>query len=94
MGARRPPRTQSLRGRTSSFGYRTVSPDELEGMFGNRAPFSDFFQQFFGGGAGEPPEGFTTGRARRRVARRGEDVEGDAEISLEEAFAGSRSPST
>ncbi len=70
------------------FGYRTVSPDELEGMFGNRAPFSDFFQQFFGGGAGEPPEGFTTGRSRRRVARRGEDVEGNADISLEEAFAG------
>jgi curved DNA-binding protein len=71
------------------FGYRTVSPDELEGMFGNRPPFSDFFQQFFGGAGGEAPEGFTTGRARRRVARRGQDVEGDAEISLEEAFAGS-----
>jgi DnaJ-class molecular chaperone len=70
------------------FGYRTVSPDELEGMFGNRAPFSDFFQQFFGGGGGEAPEGFTTARPRRRVARRGEDVEGDADISLEEAFAG------
>jgi len=65
------------------FGYRTVSPDELEGMFGNRAPFSDFFQQFFGGAGGEAPEGFTTGRPRRRVARRG-----DADISLEEAFSG------
>ena len=70
------------------FGYRTVSPDELEGMFGNRAPFSDFFQQFFGGAGGEAPEGFTTGRPRRRVARRGQDVEGEAEISLEEAFSG------
>jgi DnaJ-class molecular chaperone len=70
------------------FGYRTVSPDELEGMFGNRAPFSDFFQQFFGGGGGEAPEGFTTARPRRRVARRGEDVQGDADISLEEAFSG------
>lgn len=71
-----------------SFGYRTVSPDELEGMFGDRAPFSDFFQQFFGGGGAEAPGGFTTGRTRRRVARRGQDVEGDAEISLEQAFAG------
>ena len=70
------------------FGYRTVSPDDLEGMFGDSAPFSDFFQQFFGGG-GQAPSGFSTGRTRRRVARRGEDVEGDAEISLEEAFAGS-----
>ena len=69
------------------FGYRTVSPDEFEGMFGTRAPFSDFFQQFFGGG--EAPEGFTSGRQRRRVARRGPDVEGETEISLEDAFAGS-----
>ncbi|MEA2637101.1 MAG: curved DNA-binding protein [Chloroflexota bacterium] len=67
------------------FGYRTVSPDELEGMFGSRAPFSDFFQQFFGG---EPDLGGPT-RGRRRVARRGQDVEGDAEISLDEAYTGS-----
>jgi DnaJ-class molecular chaperone len=67
------------------FGYRTVSPDELEGMFGSRAPFSDFFQQFFGG---EPDPGGPA-RGRRRVARRGQDVEGDAEISLDEAYTGS-----
>ncbi len=67
------------------FGYRTVSPEELEGMFGNRAPFSDFFQQFFGGEAEMP----SAGRGRRRVARRGADVEGDAEIGLEEAYTGS-----
>ena len=48
------------------FGYRTVSPDELESMFGNRAPFSDFFQQFFGG---EPDTSGAT-RGRRRVVRR------------------------
>ena len=67
------------------FGYRTVSPDELEGMFGNRAPFSDFFQQFFGG----EPEASGAHRARRRVARRGQDVEGETEISLEDAYKGS-----
>ena len=67
------------------FGYRTVSPDELEGMFGNRAPFSDFFQQFFGG----EPEASGATRGRRRVVRRGQDVEGDAEISLEDAYNGS-----
>jgi DnaJ-class molecular chaperone len=69
------------------FGYRTVSPDELEGMFGSSAPFSDFFQQFFGGG--DARDGFSSGRPRRRVVRRGEDVEGDAEIKLEDAFSGS-----
>jgi curved DNA-binding protein len=67
------------------FGYRTVSPDELESMFGNRAPFSDFFQQFFGG----EPEVSGAARGRRRVARRGQDVEGDTEISLEDAYNGS-----
>ena len=67
------------------FGYRTVSPDELEGMFGNRAPFSDFFQQFFGGEA----EASGAPRARRRVVRRGQDVEGETEISLEDAYKGS-----
>jgi len=70
------------------FGYRTVSPEELEGMFGSRAPFSDFFQQFFGGAGGAQDPGFGSVRSRRRVVRRGEDVEGDAEISLEEAYAG------
>jgi curved DNA-binding protein len=67
------------------FGYRTVSPDELEGMFGNRAPFSDFFQQFFAGDA----EASGAPRARRRVVRRGHDVEGETEISLEDAYNGS-----
>ncbi len=70
------------------FGYRTVSPEELEGMFGSRAPFSDFFQQFFGGAGAEQDPGFGPARSRRRVVRRGQDVEGDAEINLEEAYAG------
>ena len=65
--------------------YRTVSPDELESMFGNADPFSDFFHSMFGrssGGAGRS-------RSRSRVApQRGEDVEGGAEITLEEAYAG------
>ena len=88
MGARRPPGPESLPGGNEQFGYRTVSPDELEGMFGTSAPFSDFFQQFFGGGEAaegcQPP--VVSAAAWRR---RGQDVEGDAEISLEDAFAGS-----
>jgi len=65
--------------------YRTVNPDELEDLFGNSAPFSDFFAEFFGPGA----RGFERGRSgRRAAARRGADVEGEAEISLEEAYGG------
>lgn len=81
------PGPNPFQGSDEHFGYRTVSPDELEGMFGSSAPFSDFFQQFFGGG--DARDGFSSGRSRRRVVRRGEDVEGDAEIKLEDAFSGS-----
>lgn len=61
--------------------YQTVSPEELEELFGGTDPFSDFFHTAFGrtGGA-------STGR--RPAARRGEDVEGVAEVTLEEAYSG------
>ena len=76
----------------NSFEYRTVSPDELEDLFGNSAPFSDFFETFFGGterGGGTRTR-FSTGSrgSTRAAARRGEDVEGETEITLEEAFQG------
>ena len=64
--------------------YRTVNADELEDLFGSRAPFSDFFNQFFGG-AGGPAQ---PQRQTRRMARRGEDVEGEVTISLDEAHSG------
>ena len=69
--------------------YRTVSPEELEEMFGDSAPFSDFFQSMFGGGGGTARRSTrTSGRARQPQPRRGGDVEGTAEISLAEAFTG------
>jgi DnaJ-class molecular chaperone len=61
--------------------YQTVSPEDLEELFGGTDPFSDFFQTTFG----------RTGSAstgRRPAARRGGDVEGAAEITLEEAYSG------
>ena len=67
--------------------YRTVSPDELESMFGDADPFSDFFHSMFGRSSGGP----TRGRSRGRVApRRGEDVEGLTDITLEEAYTGTK----
>jgi DnaJ-class molecular chaperone len=69
-----------------TFEYRTVSPEELEDLFGDSAPFSDFFQTFFGSSG----RGFG-GRPQRRAQQpqlRGVDVEGEAEISLEEAYQG------
>jgi curved DNA-binding protein len=66
--------------------YRTVSPDELEGMFGDADPFSDFFHSMFGRSAGAAPR--SRGRTRAAPPRRGQDVEGSAEITLEEAYSG------
>jgi curved DNA-binding protein len=66
--------------------YRTVTPEEMEQLFGNQeSPFSDFFSTFFGG-AGPAPSGGRRGRAAR--ARKGQDIEALAEITLEEAFNG------
>ncbi len=70
-------------------GYRTVDPADLEEMFGNSAPFSDFFNQFFGGGGGAAHPGPTGARGRTR-AQRGEDIEGTVDISLAEAHAGTQ----
>lgn len=64
--------------------YRTVTPEELESIFGglggDLGGFSDFFRTFFGGG-------FDSARAQPR-ARRGQDIEQPVEISLDEAYRG------
>jgi DnaJ-class molecular chaperone len=75
--------------------YRTVTPEEMEEIFGSGGaagdhPFSDFFRTFFGGGGG--PEGGRTGHARtsrgRARTRAGSDVEHPVQLTLEEAFSG------
>jgi len=67
-------------------GYRTVTPEEMEELFGNQeSPFSDFFSTFFGGG-GAPSTGKSRGRAAR--SRKGHDIEAVAQLTLEEAFSG------
>ena len=61
--------------------YRTASPEDFEDLFGDAQPFSDFFDTFFAGGG-------TRGRTPR--ARRGRDVEYPLEVSLAEAYRGTR----
>jgi curved DNA-binding protein len=74
-------------------GYRTVSPEEMEEIFGNENPFSDFFKTFFGGGgaAGGGARGSTRsgGRSTRTRARAGSDVEQPIDLTLEDAYHGS-----
>jgi curved DNA-binding protein len=63
--------------------YQTVSPEDLEDLFGSDSPFSGFFYDVYGGQ--EP------GGRRRRVdlgPMPGEDVEAETWITLEEAFRG------
>jgi DnaJ-class molecular chaperone len=72
-------------------GYRTMSQEEMEEMFGDQNPFSDFFTTFFGGGgfsgAGSAREAGARGRSRAGQ-RHGRDVEHEIELTLEDAFHG------
>ncbi len=85
------------RGAGQQGGYRTrqVSQEEFEQMFGGRGGFSDFFETLFGGsGQGVRFDfgGAVPGQAPRGQPRprRGRDIEYDLEISLEEAFHGTK----
>jgi len=70
-------------------GFRTMSPDEVEEMFGGQGIFSDFFRTFFGGGGVEPqPSGRRTRSARTSRQRAGDDVEQEIQLTLEDAFQG------
>lgn len=70
--------------------YRTFTQEDLEQMLGGRfgggddlGGFSDFFRTFFGGGFGDG--GATRAQAR---PRRGQDLEQEVEISLQDAYSG------
>jgi DnaJ-class molecular chaperone len=70
-------------------GFRTMTQEEMEEMFGDQNPFSDFFTTFFGGGFGSreaaPRAGTRGGRGR---SRHGRDVEHEIELTLEDAYHG------
>ena len=71
-------------------GFRTMSQEEMEEMFGDQNPFSDFFTTFFGGGGFGQRESSARGGSRARARQRpGRDVEHDIELSLEDAYNGS-----
>jgi curved DNA-binding protein len=61
--------------------YRSVSPEDLQDLYGTDHPFSDFFETFFGAG---------DGAAARRTARpsRGIDLEYPVQVTLAEAYTG------
>jgi len=67
-------------------GARTMTPEEMQEMFGDGDPFSDFFHTFFGGAQGA--DSGRRGRARPRAARAGRDMEQEIELNLDEAYHG------
>jgi curved DNA-binding protein len=72
-------------------GFRTMTQDEMEELFGDANPFSDFFTTFFGGGPGGDAAGGSraAGRAGARTRRRpGRDIEHELELTLEDAYQG------
>jgi len=69
-------------------GFRTMTQEEMEEMFGDENPFSDFFTTFFGGGFGRDASTRTGGRAGRGRQRQGRDVEHEIELSLDDAYHG------
>ncbi len=81
---------QAAPGEWNSYSYN-VSPEDLEDLFGEASPFSDFFSAIFGqagpqGYAQGFPQGFT--QTRTAPPRRGRDVDVNVELTLEEAFHG------
>jgi curved DNA-binding protein len=69
-------------------GFRTMTPEEMEEMFGDENPFSDFFTTFFGGGGGAGGARAGRGASGRSRHRAGRDVEHEIELSLEDAYHG------
>lgn len=82
-----------------NYQYRTVSPEDLNDLFGGQSPFSDFFETYFGGGGMGGLGGIGgMGGAGRRAGTgagtyysqptRGQDVESTVDVTLPEAYTG------
>ena len=70
-------------------GFRTMTPEEMEELFGDTNPFSDFFTTFFGGADPAPAKAAAHAAAARRQ-RPGRDVEHEIELTLEDAYTARR----
>jgi DnaJ-class molecular chaperone len=70
-------------------GYRTMTPEEMQDLFGDEDPFSDFFRTFFSGGGPTEP-GQRSGRTGSRAPRPqpGRDIEHPIDLSLDDAYKG------
>jgi DnaJ-class molecular chaperone len=67
----------------SNYQYRTVNPEDLQDLFGEDSPYSDFFYSIFNNG--QPGAG-----ARATGPLKGRNIEHLVQVTLEEAFAGAK----
>ena len=63
-----------------------ASAEDLEDLFGSESPYSDFFTNIFG----QARRGGQGGSQASSAARRGRDVEYEVDLTLEEAFHGTK----
>jgi len=72
--------------------YRSASDEDLRDLFGEDAPFSDFFETFFGStgpaGTTRTARSGASGRRTSRRGRSGSDLDHPVEISLSDAYRG------
>jgi curved DNA-binding protein len=92
-GASGPMGGGSASGRTS----RSMTEEDLQDLFGDQSPFSDFFETFFGadsfsglgGRAGRARRARTTAQGRH-YATPGSDIEATIDVTLAETYQGAR----
>jgi curved DNA-binding protein len=76
---------QARQGEGARTQYQYSNIDDMDDLFGEESPFSDFFTSTFGGARRSRAQG---GGTRAPRPRRGRDIEHEVEITLEEAFGG------
>ena len=74
------------------YNYRTVNPEEFEELFGAGGGFSDFFTNLFGGADRQQSHGGVGGQKfyQKMHPRQGGDYEHSIQVSLHEAFHGTK----
>ncbi len=79
--------------RGGNYEYRTINEEDLNDLFGGQSPFSSFFETFFHSdfspGSERRARGGPAG-VRARPATRGQDVEAELEVTLAEAYLGTK----
>lgn len=78
-------------GRRGRAQYRTVNQEDLNDLFGETSPFSDFFENFFGSSMRNTARRRTRADERTQYttsASAGQDVEADVNVTLAEAYQG------